>query len=88
MITVWGKLLKDGKIVRSDTVTSEKQDMSAALLECLEYFAAKFDMEAPMWHSQHTKQLGIFHKATFRPDDFIDKVDFDRFELQLLENEK
>ncbi|MDL2237495.1 hypothetical protein LJC56_06665 [Christensenellaceae bacterium OttesenSCG-928-K19] len=88
MITVWGKLWKNGKTIKSDTTTSNKVDMSAAILECIEYFAQKFDIEAPMWHSQHTKQLGLFRKATFRPDDFIDRVDFDRFELQLLDDEK
>ncbi len=41
-----------------------------------------------MWHSQHTKQMGLFRKAVFKPDDFIDKVDFDRFEIQILSDDK
>ena len=85
MITAWGKIIRNEKVVKSDTFTSKQQDMADALLECVEHFAAVFDMEAPMWHSQHTKQLGLFHKATFKSDDFIDAVDFDKFELQLLD---
>ncbi len=88
MLTLWGKLIKNGKTLRSDTCSSAKDDLSSAILECLEYFAKAFDIEAPMWHSAHTKQLGLFHKATFKPDDFIDRVDFDRFEIQILDNEK
>ncbi len=88
MLTLWGKILKNGKILKSETYTSEKEDMSSAILECLEYFAKEFDIEAPMWHSVHTKQLGLFRKATFRPDDFIDTVAFERFELQILDSEK
>ena len=87
MLTLWGKVLRNGKTIQSETYTSEKADMSAAILECLEHFSKTFDIEAPMWHSQHTKQLGLFRKATFRPDDFIDKVNFDRFELQIIGDE-
>ncbi len=86
MLTVWGKLLKDNKIIKSETYTSDKSDISNALLECLEYFARKFDMEAPMWHTNHTKQMAVFHKATFKKDDFIDSIPFDRFEMQILNN--
>ncbi len=84
MLKFWGKILKKEKILRAETFVSNKEQMSDALLECLEFFAAKFNMEAPMWHSQHTKQMGLFHKAVFKPDDFIDKVDFDKFEIQIL----
>jgi len=85
MLTFWGKLIKNDKIIRSDTFASGKEAIADALLECLEYFSKTFDIEAPMWHSNHTKQFGLFRKAVFKPDDFIDKVAFDRFEIQILD---
>ncbi len=88
MPTRWGKVIKNGKAVKSATFTSGKQEMSAALLDSLEHFSKLFDMEMPMWHSQHTKQMGLFRKAIFKPGDFIDSVPFDRFELQLLGDEE
>lgn len=87
MIKVWGRLIKRGKMIAQDTCTSEKEDMSAALLECIEHFGRKFDMEAPMWHSLHTKQLGGFQKAVFTQEDFIDRINFDRFEMTVLERD-
>lgn len=87
LLTLWGKLFKDGKIIAADTYTSKKSEMSEALLDCIEHFAKAFDMEAPMWQSTHTKQLGLFRKATFKADDFIDSIPFDRFEIQILEEE-
>lgn len=87
MLTVWGKLIKGNKIIASDTYTSSAGDMSGAILECIEHFGRKFDMEAPMWHSLHTKQLGNFQKAVFTKDDFIDRISFDRFEMQVLEQD-
>lgn len=87
MLKVWGTLVTDQKVIKSDTFTSDKPDLQDALLECIEYFARAFDIEAPMWQSAHTKQLGLFRKATFKSDDFIDKIGFDKFELQILERD-
>lgn len=86
MLTLWGKIIKDEKVIKSDTCVSDKSTISDALLECIEYFSRSFDIEAPMWHSAHTKQFGVFRKAVFRPDDFIDKISFDRFEIQILDH--
>jgi len=87
MLKVWGKLIKDQKVIASEQFVSEKPAIQDALLECIEYFAHTFDIEAPMWQSTHTKQLGLFRKATFKSDDFIDKIPFDKFELQILERD-
>ena len=87
MFTVWGKLYRKNKCIASDTFTSPQDDLSAALEECLRHFGHTFDMEVPMWNSQHTKQFAGFQKVAFTPDDFIDRVKFDRFEMQLLDEE-
>ncbi len=87
MTTFWGKLIKGDKILRSETCEAGGE-LPDALLFCIEHFSRSFDIEAPMWHSAHTKQMGIFKKATFRPDDFIDRVEFDRFEIQIIDKDK
>jgi hypothetical protein len=84
-MTFWGKIIKGDKIIRSETCENGEPGMAEALLACIEHFSRSFDMEAPMWHSAHTKQMSIFHRAVFRPDDFIDSVDFDRFEIQIID---
>lgn len=87
MLRVWGKLIKNGKTIASDTFESGRDDMSDALLEALEHFGRTFDIETPMWSSVHTKQMGTHQKAVFTSGDFIDRIPFDRFELQLLERD-
>lgn len=79
--------MKRGKMIAQDTCISHKEDMSDALLECIEYFGRKFDMEVPMWHTLHTKQLGGFQKAVFTQEDFIDRISFDRFEMTVQERD-
>lgn len=86
MLTLWGKLYSDGKTIHAETYTSMKLDMSEAILECLEYFSRQFDVEVPMWHTNHTKQLGLFRKVTFKADDFVDRFPYDKLELQIIDS--
>ncbi|MEG2575418.1 MAG: hypothetical protein RSA41_05220 [Christensenella sp.] len=85
MLTLWGRLYKNEKTVHTDTFTSNKTLTSDAILEGLEYFAKEFDIEVPMWHTNHTKQFGLFHKVTFKADDFVDKFPYDKFEMQIID---
>lgn len=87
MLKIWGKIIKNGKLIKSQTYQSDANKLENAMLESLEYFGKTFDIEVPLWQTNHTKQLGVFHKIIFRNDDFIDKIDFDRFEMEVLEYE-
>lgn len=86
MLTLWGKLYQNGRTICADTFTSQKPEISDAILECIEHFAKEFDIEVPMWHTNHTKQLGLFRKATFKPDDFVDRFPYDKFEIQIIDS--
>ena len=85
MLKIWASLYIKEKSVRHLTVTSNHQDMDAALLDCLQQICHAFDIEMPMWHTKHTKQLASFHKATFKKDDFVDKFAYDRLGIEILE---
>ena len=87
MLKVWGKIIKNGKLIKSETFTSGKAALEEAMLEALEYFGKVFDIEVPMWQSNHTVELVAFRRIIFREDDFIDKINFDRFEIEVLERD-
>lgn len=87
MLTIWGKLYRKNKCIASDTFISSADDISAALVESMEHFGRRFDMEVPMWTSKHTKEFGGFQTVRFTKDDFVDKINFDRFEMQVLDQD-
>jgi len=60
--------------------------MDDALLDCLQQICRAFDIEMPLWHTKHTKQLTSFRKATFKKDDFIDKFAYDRLTIEILDS--
>lgn len=85
MLIIWSSVYKKEKSVKHITVRSENNDMNDALLDCLQQICREFDIEMPLWHSKHTKQLSTFHKATFKKDDFIDKFNFDRLTIEMID---
>jgi hypothetical protein len=85
MLKIWSSVYIKEKSIKHITVESDKTDMNDALLECLQQICREFDIEMPLWHSKHTKQLAHFHKATFKKDDFIDKFSFDRLTIEIMD---
>jgi hypothetical protein len=85
VLIIWASVYKKEKSVRHLTVQSEKADMDDALLDCLQQICRAFDIEMPMWHTKHTKQLSSFRKATFKPGDFIDRFAYDRLAIEILD---
>lgn len=85
MLTIWASVYKKEKSIRHLTVQSGLPDIDGALLDCLQQVCRALDIEMPMWHTKHTKQLSSFRKVAFKKDDFIDKFEYDRLTLEMID---
>ena len=46
MLTLWGKLYQNGRTICADTFTSQKPEISDAILECMDRFPYdKFEIQ-------------------------------------------
>ena len=87
MLTVWCSVQKDGKIKHNKKISISRSNLNEEFIECLSIACRAFDIETPMWHTKHTKQLNMFRKITFLKDDFIDKMPYDKFIIEILDIE-
>lgn len=85
MLIIWSCLYKKDVPAGHVTVKSDRPDTDGALLECLQQICRHFDLELPMWHTKHTKELASSRKATFKKDDFLDQFNYDRLVIEMLE---
>ncbi len=46
------------------------------------------DLSCPVLLKKHENDLLRFSRAVFKPDDFLESVSFDRFEIEILPEEK
>ncbi|MBP1926653.1 hypothetical protein J2Z76_002522 [Sedimentibacter acidaminivorans] len=89
MYKLWAKKIKHNKIISSITVkNNEDISFSEKRDKCLKEICQKFDLSVPLWLEKHRIEFSEFKYVTFYEDDFIDDIDFDKLEIELIDNEK
>ena len=85
----WGTLVKNNKIINSIDLHSDNGSFSEdAMKNIVSEFADKFDISNPVWLPKHFDEFKSFKRITFYKDDFIDDVNFDKFEIEFFNKDK
>ena len=87
MYRLWAKTIKNNKIINSvDVKNGENITLDQKLKKCLSEIFIKLDVSAPVWLPKHKNEFNDFKKIIFTKDDFIDEVNFDRLEIELIDD--
>jgi hypothetical protein len=78
----WGKLKTEDRIIRD--LVHEDSDFTAALVA----LCGGFDISRPIVCEKHIKELRMFRRTIFYPDDFVEGVGFDTLEIEIFDNKK
>lgn len=83
---IWGKIWKDGHMLK-DTVV---EDLSAdtrthRIFHLLREVCMEFDLEVPQWLDANIADFKRTAKTRFTQDCFIERIDFDYLEFQVIE---
>lgn len=87
MFRMWGKIFKDNRLVKDTVIIYKDSNMTRTqkVYASLEDICYEFDLEKPMW-LESTKMDFLYHsKARFTSDNFIESIDFDYLEIQVIE---
>ena len=88
MIRVWGKLFKDNRMLKDLTVCDDSQDTRThKVLHALDEMCYAFDLSKPIWLDSNVREFQRHAKTRFRQDSFVDEVDFDFLEFQVIEED-
>jgi hypothetical protein len=78
----WGKIKTEDRILR-DLVQEDKDFPSALATLC-----DRFDIGKPIVCEKHVKEISTFRRTLFYPDDFVESVSFDAFEIEIIDIKK
>lgn len=86
MFRLWGKIWKDSRMV-CDTVIEEDSDDTRThkIFHALEEICHTFDLSKPIWLETTIQDFKRHSKARFYQDNFIEEIEFDYLEIQVLE---
>ena len=82
MARLWLKVVKDHKIVMQETDFCSWGEEKDVLIE----LCKRLDLPCPIWLSKHEGEYERFRRTIFRPEHFIESVDFDRMEIEFLDD--
>lgn len=85
MHKIWGKLLKNQKIVNDVTLTLNSYDVDN-LYDYLKEICYSLKVETPILLEKHLNQFAEYNLTKFTKDDFIDFINFDSLFLQYFED--
>lgn len=88
-IKIWGKIIKRTKIVKDEVVEinidgSYQENLKA----CITELCSILDIPRPYWLPPNVKEYNIRRKTSFNSNHFIEEIDFDKFVIQELEEER
>lgn len=77
---LWVRLMKRHRVEKDATVPCTRDDPEDALRELL----PKLDLSQPLWLPRHRADWDEYALTTFKPEDFVDSVWFDRMEISYI----
>ena len=86
MFRLWGKLVKDSRIIKSETIERPEEDTRThKILAALQELCRMWDLGRPIWLDATIADFQRHRKARFYADSFIEEIEFDYLEIQVLE---
>lgn len=86
MFRMWGKLWKENRML-NDTVVCDESDGSRThkIFHTLDELCYLWDLSKPLWLDHNIDEFKRRGKTRFSSDNFIDSIDFDYLEIQIIE---
>lgn len=80
-----GKIIKDAKIIKEASAEKDgaNTNFRDLLEECFISICGELDIPVPLWLKKNSKEFGAYRKTFFLREQFLEEVDFDRFELRI-----
>lgn len=87
MFRMWGKIWKDNRMLKDTviSITDDRLSRTAMVFQSLDEICYEFDLEKPIWLDANINDFKRTARVRFTPDSFIEAIDFDYLEIQVIE---
>ena len=83
---LWGKIIKKNNIIQNHIVELNIAKLTDVkqLSIGIETICNHFDISNPIWMSKNTADIDLISKTRFGSQHFVEEIDFDYFEIELI----
>lgn len=89
MVKIWGKLIKNNKIVNQEVATcDEGSSYQENLKRCITEICYRMDIPKPFWLNANLEEYNRRNKTSFTSYNFVEDIDFDKFIIEDIDLEE
>lgn len=88
MFRLWAKIFQDNRMLQDTCISDESADTRThKVFRALEEACYEFDLGKPIWLDKNIAEFKRLSKTRFNSDNFIETVNFDYLEIQIIEED-
>lgn len=88
MFRLWCKILKDNHLIKDATICDNSElNRTKKIFDAIDKACQEFDIGRPIWLDSNVKTFQRASKVRFNADNFIEAIDFDYLEIQVIEED-
>lgn len=88
MFRLWAKIWKNNHLIRDTVICDDGKDTRThKIFRALDEICIQFDLEKPIWLDAIVHDFQRHARARFSQDSFIEQIDFDYLEIQVIEED-
>lgn len=86
---IWFKTFKNNHMLRDSVISNDSPDLTRTkkIFAAIEQICYDFDLSKPIWLDSNIAEFKRHSKVRFNKDSFIDSIDFDYLEMQVIEED-
>lgn len=88
MFRLWAKIIKDNHLLKDTVIGDDSEDTRThKVFHAIEEACYEFDLGKPIWLDSTISEFKRHDKARFTADNFIESIEFDYMEIQIIEED-
>lgn len=88
MFRLWAREFRDNRMIKDTVICNDSNDTRThKVFDAIEKICYEFDLSKPIWLDSTVEEFRRHSKARFHQDNFIDSINFDYLEIQVIEED-
>ncbi len=90
MFKLWAKIIRNNKLLRDVTVSNDEVRLNRTkkVFAAIDEVCVQLDLSHPVWLDSNIEDFKRFDRTRFTKDSFIEGIDFDYLEIQVIEEDE
>lgn len=88
MFRLWGKIFSSNRLHKDIVIENDENDTRThKIMDALEKICYEFNLSKPIWLDINIRDFKKYKKTRFRQDNFIEDIEFDYLEIEIIEED-